>query len=596
MQDAPHRDLASVEVWDRSLERSRRRRVLAAQGRREMARRKQAAGVVSAAMVVSPTAAAFAAAGSGGGGAVSTSSPANRAIAPGAPSDLLRLGSTGPDVVRVQSALGQVPDGVFGPRTDRAVRVFQGRNGLVVDGVVGVHTWGTLFGPHGAAYDPATPKYQFKIQRASHAEEAQVAPALAGKGAVAKIVLRTVPVKHHARRHVTAPETVPAVDHSPAPQAATPEHSTAPVSTPPVSTTPVSTSCGSSRLVAPVKGYVVTGRFGESRPGHLHAGIDLAVPYGTPIVAAACGVVTQAGSESGYGNIVCIRHSAAFTTCYAHMSRFASHVGQQVHQGQVIGYVGTTGDATGPHVHFETRVGGRAVDPAPYLSGSRRAKVTVHTRVAAAKSSKSSGSSARAGGSSASASGPGTSAAGSSKGGSTAKPSSGSSGSSTSYGSGGTAAPEGQSSSQAAPAALPAPAAAAAAPAAASPAPAAPAPAAQQAPAPAAPAPAPAAPVQSAPAPAAQAAPAPAAPAPAPQAPTPAPAPVQQAPAPDPAPAAAPAQEAPAAPAAPAAAPQAAAPPAQPAAAAAQAEPTPAPTPQAAAPAAPSTPAAAAGN
>src|SRR5436309_7989071 len=135
---APHRDLASVEVWDRSLERSRRRRVLAEQGRREMARRKQAATAVSAAMVVSPTAAAFAAAGGGasGGGAVSSSSPANRAIAPGAPSSLLRVGSTGPDVVRVQSALGQVPDGVFGPRTDAAVRVFQGRNGLAVDGFV----------------------------------------------------------------------------------------------------------------------------------------------------------------------------------------------------------------------------------------------------------------------------------------------------------------------------------------------------------------------------------------------------------------------------------------------------------------------------
>src|SRR3954466_371675 len=218
---APQRDLASVEVWDRSLERSRRRRVLAAQGRREMARRKQAAGVVSAAMVVSPTAAAFAAAGAGGGGGgskVAAASPANRAIAPGAPSSLLRVGSTGPDVVRVQSALGQVPDGVFGPRTDAAVRVFQGRNGLVVDGIVGPHTWGTLFGPHGASYDPVTPRYQFKIQRASAVEEARVRPALAGKGPVAKIVLRTSPsagADGGSHRRHSAPETVPAVDHTP---------------------------------------------------------------------------------------------------------------------------------------------------------------------------------------------------------------------------------------------------------------------------------------------------------------------------------------------------------------------------------------------
>src|SRR3954447_20128509 len=113
--------------------------------------------------------------------------------APGAPAGLLRLGSTGRGVVRVQSALGQAPDGVFGPRTDRAVRVFQGRNGLLVDGIVGPHTWGTLFGPHGASYDPVTPKYQFKIQRASAVEEARVRPALAGNGPVAKIVLRTSP-------------------------------------------------------------------------------------------------------------------------------------------------------------------------------------------------------------------------------------------------------------------------------------------------------------------------------------------------------------------------------------------------------------------
>src|SRR6476469_7561555 len=112
---APQRDLASFEVWDRSLERSRRRRVLAAQGRKEMARRKQASVAASAAMVVSPTAAAFAAAGSGGGSGshVSSASAANRAIAPAAPSHYLKLGSEGPDVVRIQSALGQAPDGIF---------------------------------------------------------------------------------------------------------------------------------------------------------------------------------------------------------------------------------------------------------------------------------------------------------------------------------------------------------------------------------------------------------------------------------------------------------------------------------------------------
>ena len=409
---AQQRDLASVEVWHRSLERSRRRRVLAAQGRKEVARRKQASVAASAAMVVSPTAAAFAAAGSGGGSGshLSSASAANRAIAPAAPSHYLRLGSQGPDVVRIQSALGQAPDGIFGPRTDAAVRIFQARNGLASDGIVGPHTWGTLFGPHGASYDPATPQYQFKIQRASRTEEARVRPALAGRGPVAKIMLRTTPRAEGDSSNSGGGgggggqqlgTTVPAVDHSsPAPQ----HVSTAPVSNP----GPVSTSCGSSRIVAPVKNYVVTGRFGEPRPGHFHAGIDLAVPYGTPIVAAACGIVTTAESQSGYGNIVCVKHSASLTTCYAHMSRFASRVGQHVHQGQVIGYVGTTGDATGPHVHFEVRRNGRPTDPAPYLSGARRARATVHSSSTKPATSSRQSTTVRTASSSSSASGPGT--------------------------------------------------------------------------------------------------------------------------------------------------------------------------------------------
>src|SRR3954468_5838168 len=116
---APNRDLASVEVWEKSLERSRRRRVLAAQGRREMARKKKASAAVSAAMAVTPTAPAFAAAfTTGSGPKVTESSPANRATAPAAPSELLRVGSTGPEVARVQSALGVTTDGIFGPETD----------------------------------------------------------------------------------------------------------------------------------------------------------------------------------------------------------------------------------------------------------------------------------------------------------------------------------------------------------------------------------------------------------------------------------------------------------------------------------------------
>src|SRR3954471_22794290 len=104
--DVAYRDLASPELWEDSLERSRRRRVLAAQGRKEMARKKQASAAVSAAMVVTQAApaVALAAAGGGGGPKVAQSSPANRAIdaAPGWHGQLLRLGSSGAEVARVQ--------------------------------------------------------------------------------------------------------------------------------------------------------------------------------------------------------------------------------------------------------------------------------------------------------------------------------------------------------------------------------------------------------------------------------------------------------------------------------------------------------------
>ena len=151
LMHAPNRDLASLEVWQDSLERSQRRRRLAAKGRREVARRKQASAAVTAAMVVTPTMSAF---GAGtpkaGGGDVTTASPANRAIAPSAPGSLLRIGSSGPDVARVQGAVGVAPDGVFGPETDAAVRAFQTRASVAVDGIVGPQTWGAMFGAQGA--------------------------------------------------------------------------------------------------------------------------------------------------------------------------------------------------------------------------------------------------------------------------------------------------------------------------------------------------------------------------------------------------------------------------------------------------------------
>jgi murein DD-endopeptidase MepM/ murein hydrolase activator NlpD len=120
-----------------------------------------------------------------------------------------------------------------------------------------------------------------------------------------------------------------------------------------------------SGLIWPVNGPVVS-PFGY-RWGRLHAGIDIAVPYGTPIHAAAAGTVVLAGWVGGYGNYTCIDHGGGMATCYAHQSSFAVSTGAQVAQGQVIGYVGCTGHCFGPHLHFEVRINGNPVDPLGYL-------------------------------------------------------------------------------------------------------------------------------------------------------------------------------------------------------------------------------------
>jgi murein DD-endopeptidase MepM/ murein hydrolase activator NlpD len=99
-----------------------------------------------------------------------------------------------------------------------------------------------------------------------------------------------------------------------------------------------------------------------SRP---HYGVDLAAPRGTPVVASANGVVTVAGQEGGYGNLVIINHGHGITTRYGHLNRFASniHAGSVVKQGQVIAYVGSTGLASGPHLHYEYRINNVAQNP-----------------------------------------------------------------------------------------------------------------------------------------------------------------------------------------------------------------------------------------
>ncbi len=120
-----------------------------------------------------------------------------------------------------------------------------------------------------------------------------------------------------------------------------------------------------SGVAWPLRGPV-TSPYG-SRWGRMHAGIDISAGTGTPIRAAKAGTVIFAGTMGGYGNAVIIDHGGGFSTLYAHQSRLGTNDGASVGQGQVVGFVGSTGHSTGPHLHFETRVGGSPQDPMRYL-------------------------------------------------------------------------------------------------------------------------------------------------------------------------------------------------------------------------------------
>ncbi|HWH15359.1 MAG TPA: peptidoglycan DD-metalloendopeptidase family protein [Miltoncostaeaceae bacterium] len=121
----------------------------------------------------------------------------------------------------------------------------------------------------------------------------------------------------------------------------------------------------SGGMIWPAAG-TFTSPFGP-RWGRMHEGIDIAVPTGTPVSAAAAGRVISSGWSGGYGNLVVIDHGGGIATAYAHNSRLLVSPGQSVGQGTTIALAGSTGHSTGPHVHFEVRVNGAAVDPMRYL-------------------------------------------------------------------------------------------------------------------------------------------------------------------------------------------------------------------------------------
>jgi murein DD-endopeptidase MepM/ murein hydrolase activator NlpD len=406
------RDLASHDLWERSLHRSRERRRITAIHRKNAPRRKGVSLAISAALLTTPILPSFAAAQSGGGPAPTSGTGPDDQGRPAPPKSLLKIGSSGEAVKQIQRALGLIDDGIYGPQTREAVLRFQRHARLAPTGKVDNGTWMAIFSSNVTVLDAGTP-------------EADAVQSAAGD----------VPLEAAPTTTTATPASLPAKDEDPSGAepavftSSTTDSETDPSDT---STTPKRTkstrkrsrgddsgstprrerprsdrndsgdsggsrkdkpassddggnndSAGCGGFGKPVNG-TTTGVFGESRGSRSHAGVDIAAPSGTPIKAATCGRVTTVESQGGYGNIVCIRASSSFTTCYAHMSRFGTSVGEYVRIGEVIGYVGCTGSCTGPHVHFEVRLNGTQVDPAPYLNGSRKPGRTMGVRYTSA--------------------------------------------------------------------------------------------------------------------------------------------------------------------------------------------------------------------
>lgn len=259
-------------------------------------------------------------------------------------------------------ALGLYPhpvDGISGPWTQGAVRTFQAQHGLAVDGVAGPQTRAAL----GRRGKPKLGKRPMHIgqrgwdvaalQFLLHERGFEPRGFDGGFGPNTQSAVRRFQAAAHIGVDgVAGPATIGALRGNSV-----------------VTTTPI----GPVRFFRPVPG-AVGDRFGFIPPGRWHTGLDFPEPKGTPIHAGGVGVVSFAGlNTGGYGNLVVISHRLGFESWYAHMSVIGASVGQRVSGGQTIGYVGSTGRSTGPHLHFEVRHFGTPVDPTPYLLGFRAA-------------------------------------------------------------------------------------------------------------------------------------------------------------------------------------------------------------------------------
>jgi peptidoglycan hydrolase-like protein with peptidoglycan-binding domain len=280
-------------------------------------------------------------------------------------------------VAALQSALkhrGLYPiavDGMKGPFTRRGVLRFQRRRGLSVDGIVGPqtrHELGRMGRPrlgkrmvHQGQRGWDVAQLQFLLQRRGF-------PPGGVDGIFGAATHRAVTSFQSANGlgvdGIAGPATVAAVrgrSSSPSP------------------TVPV----GDVRFYRPVPGRIGD-RFGAPRAGgRRHAGIDFPVAHGTLVQAAGVGRTIFAGwNTGGYGNLVVIQHRLGYTSWYAHLSQITSWVGENVSGGTRIGYVGSTGYSTGPHLHFEVRRWNTPIDPIPYLLSSTAARAPARLRCA----------------------------------------------------------------------------------------------------------------------------------------------------------------------------------------------------------------------
>jgi hypothetical protein len=265
------------------------------------------------------------------------------------------------EVAALQSALQGLRlysgfvDGIKGPLTREGIRSLQRRDGLRVDGIAGPETMRAL-GWRGRpglgsrvmrsgnkGWDVAA--LQFLLQRAG--QGAGRADGLFGPLTGAAVV-RAQEAAGIEADGLAGPVTIRSLRSGTSGEAEAP-------------------ATGPVRFLRPVPGPIGD-PFGAPRSGYTHTGVDIPDPEGTPIGAAGVGTVIYAAyNGGGYGNLVVIQHRLGYTSWYGHMSTITAYVGEEVVGGTRIGYVGSTGDATGPHLHFEVRHYDTPIDPAPLL-------------------------------------------------------------------------------------------------------------------------------------------------------------------------------------------------------------------------------------